>query len=605
MNFSNIKQIVVPEGAVKKITYNGATLWERISRYLKTVIGKVVTVTDALNEPAESLVVTFNPKQDLNGYDKPWITGNGKNLLNPILLKDQEAWNVIKIYADEGTILTASTSTPAGKGLLAYFRQPDGDQGTANGVVTAAQHKAVTQTVGSDGYVELVQRRSTGTDSFQNYNWQIEKGSSATSYEPYEGNICPIDGRTQLSVKHVDKNLFGGTALKNRILEIGGNDEGDNVVSIGSGTLASKILFNDFKPDTRYTFILTLSKLRGNTNANMRIYYTDGTGQYVYVQEPITDKQTLVITTKADASVKHIAGINASVGTVFYTDECGIFEGVLTEDEFEEYKEEIYVTSLSKNIWNKNIKNGDVIISGLVPGQRYTASAKMIDASTPTYCYIRRKLKTESEYTTVNEIIKNKTVKSVSFTVNENYDYSVWCNAAYGNVTDVQIEFGSVATEYEPYGTLIYGGTINLISGEAVIDKGFATFDGTETWTKNTRALNAFYTTRPQGCKQTTTMVSDKFIYVNNVQMLYNTYGTCYTGSSMNFSVNPETIGGDTIEDWTTWLTDNPLQVVYELTTPITYQLTPQQINMFKNNNSFTANENDISLTYWGTEQSN
>ena len=71
MTFSNIKQIVVPEGAVKKITYNGATLWERISRYLKTVIGKVVTVTDALNEPAESLKVTLEPIQSGSGTPSP------------------------------------------------------------------------------------------------------------------------------------------------------------------------------------------------------------------------------------------------------------------------------------------------------------------------------------------------------------------------------------------------------------------------------------------------------------------------------------------------------------------------------------------------------
>ena len=59
----------------------------------------------------------------------------------------------------------------------------------------------------------------------------------------------------------------------------------------------------------------------------------------------------------------------------------------------------------------------------------------------------------------------------------------------------------------------------------------------------------------------------------------------------MNFNVNPETIGGDTIEDWKAWLADNPLHVVYELATPITYQLTPQEIKTLKGANNFIAED--------------
>lgn len=546
-------------------------------------------VTDVV-APLKKLLVSFVPKQNLNGYDYPWITGNGKNLLNPALLKDQEGWNVIKIYADEGTVLTASTSTPSGKGLLAYFRQPDGEQGTANGVVTAAQHKAVTQTVGSDGYVELVQRRSSGTDSFQNYTWQIEKGSSATSYEPYEGNICPISGRTEVVTQRTGKNLcnlsdlFGGISSAYTI-----NDDGTLTVRVSDGGRWENKPFLTLPAGT-YTFS------RSNTTGRVVVRYsTDDYASDVALMSSGTASKT--VTFSQETSIKMKLGLDTESS---FTTTLQIETGS-TATSYEAYQGTSYIASLSKNIWNKNVRNGDVIIDGLVPGKRYTASAKMINASTPTYCYVRRKLKTESEYTNVNEIIKNKTVKPVSFTVNGNYDYSIWCNAAYGNVTDVQIELGSVATEYEPYGTPVYGGTVDLISGEAVIDKGFATFDGTETWTKNTRALNAFYTSRPQDCKQTTTMVSDKFRYVDNVQTLYNTYGTCYTGSSMNFSVDPATIGGDTVEAWKAWLANNPLQVAYELATPITYQLAPQEIKTLKGQNNFITEDGAeiTEITYW------
>ena len=532
--------------------------------------------------PLKKLLVSFVPKQDLHGYDKPWAGGNGKNLLNPILLKDQEAWNVIKIYADEGTILTASTSTPAGKGLFAYFRQPNGDQGTANGVVTGAQHKAVTQTVGSDGYVELVQRRSTGTDSFQNYNWQIEKGSSATSYEPYE-NICPISGHTECVTEVCWVNLW------DEEWELGSYGTTDGEPATYTDRIRSKNRIS-VVPNTEYFFKTS----NGLTAGNM--YFYDINDVFISAK---TSRGNNVTTTPDNCRYMRIS-MGLPYGTTYNNDVSINYPS--TDTDYHAYQGTTYIASLSKNIWNKNVRNGDVMINGLVPGQRYTASAKMVNASTPTYCYIRRKLKTESEYTNVNEIIKNKTVKPVSFTVNGNYDYSVWCNAAYGNVTDVQIELGSVATEYEPYGTPVYGSTVDLINGEAVVDKGFATFNGSETWTKNTRALNAFYVARPQGCKQGTTMLSDKFVYVDNVQTLYTTYGACFCGSSMNFNVDPTTIGGDTIEDWKAWLANNPLQVVYELATPQTYQLTPQQINsLIGQNNIITEDGVEVSEVVYMT----
>lgn len=40
-----------------------------------------LTLTDALNEPAKKMTIHLEPKQDLHGYDHPWVGGSGKNLL--------------------------------------------------------------------------------------------------------------------------------------------------------------------------------------------------------------------------------------------------------------------------------------------------------------------------------------------------------------------------------------------------------------------------------------------------------------------------------------------------------------------------------------------
>ena len=506
MNFSNIKQIVVPEGAVKKIIYNGATLWERISRYLKTVIGKVVTVTDALNEPAESLVVTFNPKQDLNGYDKPWAGGAGVNKFGD--------YTVINSYMNSSGVLQPSPSDrtyiikalPSTQYAYKFVRIPKagasvnddyqigeyygdnrpevGDVGTrieaagyANNIGTGTF-----TTSASAKWIAIKLANIEKTDSEATASTaQVEIGSSvSTSWTPYS-NICPISGHTEV------------------VTEINSGNFWDEEWELGS--------------------------------------YSNVNGEPTTYPDRIRSKNRIIVVPNTEYFFKTSNGLTA--GNVYFYDANDVFISART-----------------------TIGNTAIV--------------------TPANCRYMR----------------------------------IAMGAPYGKTynNNVSINYPSTDHEYHAYqgttyttslGRTVYGGTLDVVSGELVVDKGFATFDGTETWTKNTRALNAFYTARPQGCKQTTTMVSDKFVYVDNVQDLYNTYGTCYTGSSMNFSVNPITIGGDTIEAWTAWLANNPLQVVYELTTPITYQLTPQQINMFKNNNSFTANENDISLTYWGTEQSN
>ena len=55
-----------------------------------------------------------------------------------------------------------------------------------------------------------------------------------------------------------------------------------------------------------------------------------------------------------------------------------------------------------------------------------------------------------------------------------------------------------------------------------------------------------------------------------------------------------------TVADWKTYLSNNPLQLVYELATPITYQLNPTAIkSLLGNNNVFADTNGDIDLEYF------
>lgn len=74
----------------------------------------------------------------------------------------------------------------------------------------------------------------------------------------------------------------------------------------------------------------------------------------------------------------------------------------------------------------------------------------------------------------------------------------------------------------------------------------------------------------------------------------YNTYNVCMRNDALT-----------TAKEWQTWLTaeeanGTPVQLVYELATPVTYQLTPTQISaIVGTNNVFTDTNGDTSLEYY------
>ena len=441
--------------------------------------------------PLKKLLLTLSPIQDLHGYNKPWVGGSGKNHLDidALLVAPQGTLysgdtpytfpHVLELVLEPNTTYTVSSDyTIANKQRIVYVD-------TAASTDAVYKANTVVKTTGSDGILKIgFFDNRTGSEEFLNKTvyLQVEEGSTATDYEPYE-NDCPIEGWTQVGVEHKGVNLIDDTAdiwTNNRFID-----------DIGV-----------VKSSNKYRYTTDLIPVEPNTT--------------YYVQELKTRTTENAV-------------------TVPFYDENGEF---LTRPA----------------VTNSTTATG-------IMGGTFTTTADTR--------YIRISCGRYSE--------------------------------------NVQLEKGDTRSEYEPYrgrtytipfGRTVYSATVNTVTGELVVDKEFAVFDGSETWTKNTRAMNAFYTSRPQGCKQSTTMVSDKFTYVSNVQDLYNTYGTCFCGSSMNFSVDPETIGGSTIEDWKAWLSNNPLQVVYELTTPVTYQLTPQQISTFIGQNNLTSDGNITEVVY-------
>lgn len=172
----------------------------------------IITVTDALARPAVDLQSEITATQNLNGYDYPWVGGAGKNKFNKTRIANaMSGAQYITLDLAPNTEYTMSSDDPCknnGDTVDLFFCRMDEEiSSPTNGVKLG---KTVTRTSDANGHLRV------GYRCFENwitptqlmaYNTQIELGSTATTYAPYE-NICPISGRTEVNVTRTGKNLL-------------------------------------------------------------------------------------------------------------------------------------------------------------------------------------------------------------------------------------------------------------------------------------------------------------------------------------------------------------------------------------------------------------
>ena len=69
-------------------------------------------------------------------------------------------------------------------------------------------------------------------------------------------------------------------------------------------------------------------------------------------------------------------------------------------------------------------------------------------------------------------------------------------------------------------------------------------------------------------------------------------------GNKRLYFVNMATVGVTNESTLATWLAANQPEFVYELATPVTYQLTPTQVATLLGDNNIWADTGDVSVTY-------
>lgn len=181
------------------------------------------------------------------------------------------------------------------------------------------------------------------------------------------------------------------------------------------------------------------------------------------------------------------------------------------------------------------------------------------------------------------------------------------------SATSLQLEFGSTATTYEPYNATtlsidwtdeagtVYGGSLDVTTGLLTATKASVNL-GTLTWNRTTAYIApVLYTVVAGKLKSNISMLCSVYKFSG----IFGSAGG-FAKSSENASIgcchaNEQIfVRDDSYTDTAAFKSAmSGVQLVYELATPQTYQLTPQQILTLKNNNTLMLEGSINELKYW------
>ena len=169
------------------------------------------------------------------------------------------------------------------------------------------------------------------------------------------------------------------------------------------------------------------------------------------------------------------------------------------------------------------------------------------------------------------------------------------------------IRLSTESSAWEPYtGTTIpiswqseagtvYGGTLDVTTGVLTVDRAMTIYNtasgfsahSSGKWYKGALPLNFDNSETVRN-----TFISNQRIYANAYGLgPYMAYGSA--GVYLNKLTESETL-----TDLENMLSENPIQVVYRLATPQTYQLTPTEVEMLLGENNVWVDTGDSTVTY-------
>ena len=199
-----------------------------------------------------------------------------------------------------------------------------------------------------------------------------------------------------------------------------------------------------------------------------------------------------------------------------------------------------------------------------------------------------------------------------SFTTPSNASYmKFYCASSYGTTYnhDISINYPSTDHDYHAYdgtsyttalGRTVYGGTLDVVSGELVVDRAMVDA-GSLNWVRyNSSNYYTFYTDELASVikKDPAAKIAMSSMYKSESQNGASTSADNYiwvNGSGM-LAVKDTTHLNMTASEYKAFVSGQ--QIVYELATPQTYQLDPQTIDLLLGQNNLWTDCGSVEVTY-------
>ena len=171
---------------------------------------------------------------------------------------------------------------------------------------------------------------------------------------------------------------------------------------------------------------------------------------------------------------------------------------------------------------------------------------------------------------------------------------------------NIQLELGNTATAFEPYhgktyttpfNQTVYGGTLDVLTGELTIDKGFITLNGTENW-RQFQTTNKYYAEQMFSATAgdtSRTAISNLYPFTSWIGGMSDvTTDNAFYLQNSNGRVAIMDDDYTTVDALKAMLSANNMEIVYPLATPTTIQLTPQKVKSLVGENHIMASTGDV-----------
>ena len=272
------------------------------------------------------------------------------------------------------------------------------------------------------------------------------------------------------------------------------------------------------------------------------------------------------------------------------------------------------------NVWDEEWEVGGINTSGQETTTSGYYRSKNYTSVLPNTTYYFKVPTTMSVmfYDSNKDFIEWTTANNSTVTTPSNCRYLRFRNTTANTWTpydnDISINYPSTDTSYHAYdgdtyttdlGRTVYGGTLDVVSGELVVDRAMVTLDGSDHaffnevsqgTTADGNLYIAYIANSRSGIKSDSVALSNSYEWVdaNTTSLHRGQFNT--VGSYTRFVIADQTL--DTLAKWDAWLASNPMQLCYELATPQTYQLDPQTIDLLLGQNNVWTDCGSVEVTY-------